>query len=94
MQTGQFARAAALLLLAQIRTAAGRVGVAIQLAGQLQEEGAGGIVAVPPFFGIGGGKEGAREAHIDRRTDQPTQSPLDLALRREFDRARLELVVG
>jgi hypothetical protein len=67
VKTGDLAIAAALLLLAQIRTEAGIVGVAIHPAGQLQEEGAGRIVAVATFFGIVRGKEGAGEAQIERR---------------------------
>jgi hypothetical protein len=49
---------------------------------------------VTPFFGIGGGKEGTGDTSIERRADQPTEPPLDLAFRRECDRARPALVVG
>ena len=66
VQPSEIAIAAALLPLAYIRTEAGIVGVAIQPASYLQEKGAGRIVTVAAFFGIVGGKEGAREAHIDR----------------------------
>ena len=93
VQPGELAIAAALVLLAQIGTEAGIVGVAIHPAGHLQEQGAGRIIAVAAFFGIVGGKEGAGEAQIDRRPEQPTESPLDLARRGELDRARLEVVV-
>jgi len=54
---------------------------------------AGGIVAVATFFGRGGSKEGAGEAAIDRRTNQPTEAPLDLTLRGEFERAGPEVVM-
>ena len=72
VQPREFPIATALLLLAQIRTEVGIVGVAIHAAGHLQEKGARGIVAVAAFLGIVGGKERAGEAQIDRRTDQPT----------------------
>ena len=93
VQPSEFAIAAALILLAQIGTEAGIVGVAIRPAGQLKEQGAGGIIAVAPFFGIVRGQEGASEALIDRRPKQPTEASLDLARGGELDRAWLEVVV-
>jgi hypothetical protein len=93
VQPRELPRATALLRRAQIRTEAGIIGGAIHPAGHLQETGASGIVAVAAFLGIVGGKERAGEAQIDRRADQPTESPLDRTFGGEFDRARSALVV-
>jgi hypothetical protein len=93
VQPRELARAAALVLLAQIGTEADRVGVAIHPAGQRQEQGAGGIIAVAPFFGIVRGKERAGEAEIDRGANEPAESPFDLTFRRNRNRAGLEVVV-
>jgi hypothetical protein len=94
VQTGELARAAALLRLAELRTEAGIGGVAIHPAGHLQAEGAGRIVAVAPFFGRVGGKAGAGKAQLDRGADQPTESPLDLTLSRILAGSGLQLGVG
>jgi hypothetical protein len=64
--TSAIAIAAALLLLAEIRTEAGRVGGAMQPAGHRQDKGAGRGVTVATFVGRVGGKEGAGAAHSDR----------------------------
>ena len=93
MQPRKLPRAAALLLLTQVRTAAGIVRVAVYPARHLQEAGTRGIVAVAPFFGIIGGHEGAGETPIDGRAHQPPDASCDCTDSGALKRARPEVVM-
>ena len=93
MQAGQLPVATALVRLVQIATEVGIVDVLIHFGGHLQHDEAGRVVAGAASGAIVGRTDRAGEAEVQGGADEPTEAAFDVALARQRNGTRRELIV-
>jgi hypothetical protein len=93
MQTGQLPVAMPLVGLVQIAAEVGIVDVLIYFGGHLQHDEASRIVAGAAAAIIGRRTERAGEAEVQGGADEPTEAAFDVALGRQLNGTRGELIV-
>jgi len=94
VEAGEVAIALAFVVLAEVVTEAGIIGIAVDLGGDFKEEGTGRVIAVAAFVCIIGSEDRAGEAQVNRGTDEPTEAAFNLSLGGQGDRAGCEVIVG
>ena len=94
VKAGEGTIALAFIVLAEVVTEAGIIGVAVDLGGDFKEAGTGRVIAVAAFVCIRGSEERAGEAQVNRGTEEPTEAAFHLSLGGQGDRLGYEVIVG